>query len=52
MHFYRGDKLKKWFNCPNCNQKLMKYDEKQGKSKKVYIKCKRCRKEVEIRINQ
>lgn len=39
-----------WFRCPNCGQKLLKYDEIKGLSKAVYIKCKNCKKEVEIKI--
>lgn len=41
---------KGWYLCPNCGQKLLKYDEKEAKSKKVYIKCKKCNKEIEINI--
>ncbi len=41
---------KVWYRCPNCNQKLLKYDEIDGKSKKLFIKCKNCKKEVEIKI--
>ena len=39
-----------WFRCPNCNQKLLKYDGSKGESKKLYIKCKKCEREVEINI--
>lgn len=39
-----------WFRCPNCGQKLLKYDEVDGKSKKLFIKCKQCKEEVEIKI--
>lgn len=41
---------KKWYRCPHCKQKILKYDEIEGKSKKVYIKCKSCKKEIEINI--
>jgi transcription elongation factor Elf1 len=41
---------KTWFRCPNCNQKLLKYDEVKGKSERLYIKCKNCKKEIEINI--
>ena len=39
-----------WYRCPNCNQKLLKYDEMKGKSQKLFIKCKQCKKEIEIKI--
>ena len=44
------DFVKKWYLCPICGQKLLLYDEKYGKSKKVYVKCKNCKKEIEIII--
>ncbi|WP_201750552.1 hypothetical protein [Senegalia massiliensis] len=40
---------KKWYRCPHCNQKILKYNE-NAKSKKIYIKCKNCKKEIEINI--
>lgn len=40
---------KKWFRCPKCGQKLLKYKE-DAESKKVYLKCKRCKNEIEIKI--
>jgi len=49
--FKSVEQIKKWYYCPECGQKLLKYDDKEGKSRKVYIKCKKCRKEVEIKIN-
>jgi transcription elongation factor Elf1 len=42
--------LKAWFYCPNCGQKLLRYDKSKGTSKQLYIKCKKCRREVEIKI--
>lgn len=39
-----------WYRCPRCGKKLLKYDEIKGKSKDVYIKCKNCKNEVEIKI--
>lgn len=41
---------KKWYHCPKCGQKLIKYYGKEAKSKKVYIKCKKCNEEIEINI--
>lgn len=40
---------KKWFDCDNCGQHLLIY-ENTAKCKGVFIKCKRCGKEVEIKI--
>mgnify|MGYP001778110817 CR=1 FL=1 len=42
---------KKWFLCPYCNKKLVKY-EKDAISKGVFLLCKKCGKEIEIRINK
>lgn len=42
---------KLWYRCPICNQKLLKYTE-IAVSKEVFIKCKSCRNEVEIKINK
>lgn len=42
--------IKKWYHCPNCGQKLLKYDDKEAKSRKLYIKCKKCKEEIEIMI--
>lgn len=41
--------IKEWYYCPSCGQKLLKY-AKEAKSKKLYIKCKNCKKEIEIII--
>lgn len=42
-------KIEKWFKCPVCGQRLLKYNEK-AISKNIYIKCKKCKKEIEIII--
>ena len=42
---------KKWYICPLCGKKILKYDELKGKSKDIYIKCKQCKKEIEIKID-
>ncbi|HWQ74507.1 MAG TPA: hypothetical protein VN441_04265 [Syntrophomonas sp.] len=40
---------KQWFHCPVCGQKLCQCTEKaQG----VYIKCKKCKQEVEVKIKK
>lgn len=41
----------KWYKCPICKQKLLKYDGLKGKSKGLYIKCKKCKRIIEIKIN-
>lgn len=43
------DQTRRWYLCPYCGQKILKYD-KEAKSKKIYIKCKKCSKEIEIKI--
>lgn len=41
---------RQWYLCPYCGKRLLQYD--QGAiSKKVYIKCKNCKKEIEIKID-
>lgn len=41
-----------WYRCPYCNQKILKYDELNASSNNLYIKCKKCNKEIEININE
>ena len=53
--------MKKWFLCPYCKKKLIRYD-KDAKSKGIFLLCKKCEgifllckkcgKEIEIRINK
>lgn len=43
--------MKKWFICPYCEKKLVKY-EKDAISKSVFLLCKKCGKEIEIKINK
>lgn len=38
-----------WYKCPYCGQKLLLYDN-TAKSKGIYIKCKKCGKEIEIKV--
>lgn len=38
---------KEWYNCPVCGQKLLKINPSK-KIEGVYIKCKKCRQEVEV----
>lgn len=43
--------MKKWFMCPFCRKKkLIKYED-NAYSKGVFLLCKNCGKEVEIKIN-
>ena len=42
--------MKKWYICPYCSKKLIKY-EKDAKSKGVFLLCKKCGKEVETKID-
>ena len=43
------DNDKQWYLCPNCGQKLLKKDD-NAVCTGVYDKCKKCRKEIEIKI--
>jgi transcription elongation factor Elf1 len=42
---------KKWYLCPNCGKKILIYDIKKAVSKGLYIKCKQCKREIEIKIH-
>lgn len=45
----RLSREKKWYHCPNCGKNLLIYDD-GAKSAGVFIRCKGCRKTIEIRI--
>jgi len=40
--------MKEWFVCPICGQKLLMIDKTKN-IEGVYIKCKKCKQEVEIK---
>lgn len=40
---------KLWYYCPKCGQKLLLHEE-GAKSEKVFLKCKRCKNEIEIKL--
>ena len=40
---------REWFHCPICNTKLAVYDN-TARSNGVFIKCKSCKNEIEIKI--
>lgn len=40
---------KGWFACPKCGQRILKVAE-GARSEKLFIKCKQCRNEIEIKI--
>ena len=40
---------RKWYICPHCGQKLVIVNN-TAHSTGVYVMCKRCRKEVEIKV--
>ena len=42
--------MKRWYKCPNCNKKIIVYEE-DAYSKGNFFKCKKCGKEIEIKIN-
>ena len=46
-----GGYMKKWFQCPYCQKKLIKYS-KDAYSKGIFFLCKNCKKEIEIKINK
>lgn len=46
-----SDVEKIWYYCPYCGQKLLKYGIHTGKSRDLYILCKKCRREIEVNIN-
>ena len=40
---------RKWYCCKKCGQKLLVYDN-TAKSQGIYIRCKRCGGETEIKV--
>ena len=40
---------RKWYDCRKCGQHLLVYDD-TAKCRGVYVKCKKCGREEEIRI--
>lgn len=40
-----------WYLCPNCGKKIIKYN-RDAISKGVFLMCKKCGKEVEIKIDK
>lgn len=40
---------RKWYKCKNCGQNLLIYDD-TAKCHGVFVRCKKCGKEIEIRI--
>lgn len=43
--------MDKWYSCPYCNKKLVKYN-KGANSNGVFLLCKNCKNEIEIKINK
>nr|DAZ26035.1 MAG TPA: zinc-ribbon domain protein [Caudoviricetes sp.] len=41
---------KKWYTCPHCGKRLAAYVGK-AQSRGIYIKCKQCKREIEIKIS-
>ena len=40
---------REWYKCPKCGQNLIIYDN-TAKCSGVFLKCKSCKKEIEIKI--
>lgn len=40
---------KKWYRCPNCGKNLFIFNN-TAKCSGVFLRCKNCKKEIEIRI--
>lgn len=43
--------MRKWYKCPFCGKKLLKFNDK-AESKGIYYKCKNCKREIEIKIDK
>ncbi len=41
--------MRKWYICPYCKKRIVRYEE-GAISKGVFLLCKKCKKEVEIKI--
>ena len=42
---------KKWYKCPYCKKNLIKYN-KNAQSKGIFLLCKNCKKEIEVKIKK
>lgn len=42
--------MKKWYLCPYCQKRLIKYKE-GAQADGIFFLCKNCKREIEIRIN-
>ncbi len=42
--------MRKWFICPHCGKRLLQYEEDNAKSNGAFVWCKKCKKEIEIKI--
>lgn len=40
---------KRWYVCPYCGKKLVMF-KKGAKSEKIFIRCRNCKEEVEIKM--
>lgn len=45
----REPKKEEWYCCPECGQKILKI-RRDARARGLLIKCKRCRKIIEIRV--
>lgn len=43
--------MKRWYKCPFCGKNLIKF-VKDANSKGIFLLCKNCGKEIEIKINK
>ena len=44
-----GKYMKKWYLCPYCKKKLVKYKE-NANADGIFLLCKNCKEEIEIKI--
>lgn len=43
--------MEKWYQCPYCKKKLVKY-KKNARAEGIFLWCKNCKKEIEIKIKK
>lgn len=50
MHNLEQKSDRHWFECPICGQKICQFTD-AALSFELFIKCKKCKNEIEIRVN-
>lgn len=47
----KSEENRTWYHCPKCGQKICMASS-NASGKEIFIKCKKCKSEIEIRIGE